>query len=447
MLNNKIDLVYLWVNSDDKEWQEKKRFWANKLGIFSTEENNNCRFVDNEELRFSLRSAEMYAPWINKIFIITDNQVPKWLDANHPKIKIIDHKEIFPEDCLPCFNSEAIETCIANIPDLSEYFLLANDDKFFASPVTAEDFFDENNNPIVKMRAQNWNNRDIEKCLYKQSYFYTTKIFTSIITSNRDYSKFEPIHCIEAYRKSYYTECKKIFAEEFANTTQKKFRAPNSIQHPIVDMYMLECKKCKFFEDVSTLKQEFVPHLENLYLTLGNKDVMMKTINDKKPKLLCINDSESALDNHRASLPELLGLLFPKKQDWETDNIKRKNIMQTSHKNITIKNCIEDVYLANILSELKPDETAIFWGASLFLENFIEKYSLQLPNIIGIIDTNPYKQGEYLGCYKIYTPQDLARLKPDKIIISILHSTDTRKNEIQEFLLKNNFKEIKIETL
>lgn len=82
----------------------------------------------------------MYAPWINKIFIVTDNQIPDWLDTNHPKIRIIDHKEIMPEECLPCFNSNAIETCIDNITELSEYFLYANDDMFFSSPVKPDDF-------------------------------------------------------------------------------------------------------------------------------------------------------------------------------------------------------------------------------------------------------------------------------------------------------------------
>ena len=443
----KIDLVYLWVNNKDEKWQEKRRYWADKLKISSIRENNDCRFFDNEELRFSLRSAEMYAPWINKIFIITDNQIPKWLDIKHPKIKIVDHKEILPEDCLPCFNSEAIETCIANIPDLSEYFLLANDDKFFASNVIPEDFFDKNKNPIVKMRPLNWSTNDIKNCLYKQSYIFTVNTFSSKFATRKDYLKLEPIHCIEAYRKSYFLECKKIFAKEFAETSQKKFRMYGSIQHPIIDMYMLECKKCNFFEDVSIQKQELTSHVSNLYLTLGNKNVMHKIIKDKKPKLLCINDCELTLDIHRKNLPELLQILYPEKQSWETNDIISRTQEQPDHKNIFTPNRMEDVYLANILAELKRNETVVFWGASLFLENFIQKYSLQLSSIVGIIDINPYKQNQYFGCYKIYSPKNLAQLNPDKIIISIINSTEERIKEIQEYLAKNNMERIKIETL
>ena len=34
------------------------------------------RYRDSEELRFSLRSLVKFAPWIRRIFIVTDNQIP-----------------------------------------------------------------------------------------------------------------------------------------------------------------------------------------------------------------------------------------------------------------------------------------------------------------------------------------------------------------------------------
>ena len=52
------------------------------------------RFFDNDELKYSLRSLEKNAPWINHIFIVTDRQVPKWLNTTNTKVTIIDHSEI-----------------------------------------------------------------------------------------------------------------------------------------------------------------------------------------------------------------------------------------------------------------------------------------------------------------------------------------------------------------
>ena len=98
-----IDLVYLWVDGNDPEWQEKRSaFFQKKFKNFS--KNSSGRYLNNGELKYSLRSIESYAPWIRKIFILTDNQKPKWLNISNPKIQIIDHKDILPNKSLPCFN-------------------------------------------------------------------------------------------------------------------------------------------------------------------------------------------------------------------------------------------------------------------------------------------------------------------------------------------------------
>ena len=318
----KIDLVYLWVDGNDKEWLLERNYWARQLNLKEEIALNACRYIDNQELKYSLRSAQMYAPWINKIFIITNGQIPKWLDPNHPKIKIINHAEIMPKYSLPSFNSEAIETCIANIPDLSEYFLCANDDKFFASPLTSDYFFDRNNNPIVNMRNQNWTHDEINKSLYKQSYIYTVNVFSEKISCRHHYKNLEPFHCIEAYRKSYYLECKTIFASEFNSTVNKKFRSPQSIQHPIVDIFMVEQKQCTLKMNPKVTEQIFEEQVENLYLPIKSYKEMKKMIASKKPKLLCLNDGDYILENDRKNLKFLLEELYPEKQAWEKEDVE-----------------------------------------------------------------------------------------------------------------------------
>ncbi|KAE8875963.1 hypothetical protein PF005_g19249 [Phytophthora fragariae] len=42
------------------------------------------RFRDNEELRYSLRSLEKYAPWVRHIYVVTDGLILPWLDINRP---------------------------------------------------------------------------------------------------------------------------------------------------------------------------------------------------------------------------------------------------------------------------------------------------------------------------------------------------------------------------
>lgn len=57
---------------------------VSSLGRFSPAR---CVILIHQELRFSLRSIEMYAPWVRNIYIVTNGQIPYWLDLSHPRLK------------------------------------------------------------------------------------------------------------------------------------------------------------------------------------------------------------------------------------------------------------------------------------------------------------------------------------------------------------------------
>ncbi|CAM1302043.1 Uncharacterised protein g3139 [Pycnogonum litorale] len=100
------------------------------------------RFSDNEELRYSLRSVEMHAPWIRHVYIVTNGQIPSWLNLDNPKVSIVTHQELFSNKShLPTFSSPAIETHIHKIPGLSNKFLYLNDDVFFGKQMVPDDFY------------------------------------------------------------------------------------------------------------------------------------------------------------------------------------------------------------------------------------------------------------------------------------------------------------------
>ena len=72
MNSTDIDLVYLWVDGSDPRWLEKKIRFTGAVSD-NSEVNNKGRYMNNDELRYSLRSVERYLPWIRKIFIVTDD--------------------------------------------------------------------------------------------------------------------------------------------------------------------------------------------------------------------------------------------------------------------------------------------------------------------------------------------------------------------------------------
>src|SRR5690606_1164687 len=120
----------------------------------NTEENSAGRYANNDELRYSLRSAEKHVPWIRRIFIVTDNQTPEWLNTDHPKIKVVDHRDIMPPEILPTFNSSVIEYFLHRIPDLSEHVLFSNDDMCFNANLSPDFFFAEDGYPIVRLKRK-----------------------------------------------------------------------------------------------------------------------------------------------------------------------------------------------------------------------------------------------------------------------------------------------------
>lgn len=89
-----------------------------------------------------------------------------------------------------------------------------------------------------------------------------------------------------------------------------------------------------------------------------------------------------------------------------------------------------------LFSRLQRDKKIVFWGASEFLVNFLEKYDICNKNILGIIDKNMSKTGTLVRNYRIYSPNDLKELNPDEIIITAIKSNF--KKFICDFMIENN---------
>lgn len=143
-----VDVVYTWVDGSADAWRRDKSKALHALGRgadLHSLASNPSRFISRDELRYSLRSLEMYADWVRHIYLVTADQVPEWLDETNPRITVVSHRELFGDrGTLPTFNSHAIESQLHHIEGLSEPFLYLNDDVFFGSAVTPQHFFHAN---------------------------------------------------------------------------------------------------------------------------------------------------------------------------------------------------------------------------------------------------------------------------------------------------------------
>jgi hypothetical protein len=133
----KIDFVILWVDGNDPEWQKRRQQYSPEV----QDDARVQRYRNWDNLQYFFRGVEKFAPWVNKVFFVTCGQIPEWLDTNHPKLRLIKHDEFMPEEYLPTFNSNAIELMLNRIEELSEHFVLFNDDIFLIKPTKDTDFF------------------------------------------------------------------------------------------------------------------------------------------------------------------------------------------------------------------------------------------------------------------------------------------------------------------
>ena len=71
------------------------------------------RFEDNEELRYSLRSVVRYAPWVRHIFIVTNRQIPAWLNLDNPRITLVTHEVSQRDGCwVSVLSSLSLSLCL-----------------------------------------------------------------------------------------------------------------------------------------------------------------------------------------------------------------------------------------------------------------------------------------------------------------------------------------------
>lgn len=317
-----IDLVYLWVDGNDPAWQAKKAAFQQQATGVNPQAVNACRFVENDELKYSLRSAEKFAPWIRRIYIVTDNQTPSWLDTTNPRIRIVDHREILPPDALPVFNSNAIELRLAHIPNLAEHFLVANDDTLFGLPVEPSFFFDDGGRPIVRLKPQS-----IRRHL-SQIYCLTIYRMQELICARfgKRYT-LAPHHNIDAYLKSAYRECMEEFADLAERTVRNRFRTENDLQRVVVAYFMLAKADARLSRTgrynravgwIGRLRCWLTGHYltDSRCIPLTTRE-LAKVFAKYNPALFAVNDSQEATDDDRRRMKQYLETKFPEKSAFE----------------------------------------------------------------------------------------------------------------------------------
>ncbi|TAP27131.1 stealth conserved region 3 domain-containing protein [Arthrobacter sp. S41] len=308
-----IDAVYTWVDSADPEWQTAYREFKQSVpaGEAHPTSRDLGRYTSRDELKYSLRSLEMNMPWIRNIYLVTAGQVPSWLNTENTKIKLVSHAEIFdtPEECLPTFNSHAIETQLANIEGLSEHFIYVNDDIFFGRPMSPNVFFTGSGSVKYSLAKAHY----AEAANPRLAVNLAAKLNAGLIESK--YGKTTSLkfkHVAHPQLRSIHKLIRETFPDEVKATARHKFRHVEDISVP-----------SSLAHYVAAAEGLGVPaDIEYSYVDLGGDHLPMKLyrlVRGRGMQMFCLNEVASVSEKEKRGqlAKRVLDALFPFKSSYE----------------------------------------------------------------------------------------------------------------------------------
>ena len=330
---NKIDFVVMWVDGGDPIWQAKKAEYSKSVDTSKNSMNSVKAYRDWGTFKYWFRGVEKFAPWVNKVYLVTEQQKPSWLNIASEKLVLVDHSDILRKDYLPVFSANPIESNIHRIPVLSEQFVFFNDDVYLTAPVEPTDFFSEDGlpkyntalSPIIPERygTGHFQVNDMEIVtsyfsrdeILKNGKFLSFKqglkniVKTLLYRNSKFICGFWENHLTHPLLKS---TMELVWEKETAileKTSASRFRNPSD-----TNIWLF-----KYWQIASGKYEVADPKLGDLFSLDHAGPDFWKLLNSGKYKIMCINDGFNVQDEEQVMTDFIKAMeeLFPEKSSFE----------------------------------------------------------------------------------------------------------------------------------
>ena len=307
-----IDIVFSWVDGTSTEFQ-RARALRMRTYIVGAGDDSDARYRQIDELKYALRSINMFAPWVRRIFIVTDSDAPTWL-AEHPRVTVVRSAEFFTDPgVLPTHNSHAVESQLHRIEGLSEHFLYSNDDMFFGRAVGPELFFSpggiskfiEANTRIGLGAAEPW----------RSGFENAARVNRRLLVGRFGRVTVRHLeHAAVPLRRSVLAELEAEFPEDFARTAASRFRSATdiSVTNSLYHYYALLTGRAVVHREAR------VKYVETtLAKSLRQLDRILER---RRYEFLCLNDGsepEISVEERTSAVTAFLERYFPVPAPWE----------------------------------------------------------------------------------------------------------------------------------
>lgn len=331
MQNGQIDLVLPWVDGSDPLWRAEKNQYDTENRV------SDVRYQSWDNLQYIFRGIETYMPWVHKVFFVTWGHRPKWLNTAYEKLEFVKHSDYIPSEYLPTFNSNVIEMNYFRIKNLSENFILFNDDLFPVQPISEEYYFrnnlpceeavethfilEANNSMEYQMIYACANNMVLLNRHFKKREVirrnpgkWFNLIYGKRLSQNisllywRKFESFVYPHEAMPMKKSVLKEIWEKEPETLQRASYNRFRSYTDITQRLITMWQI-------------CSGNFVPHKYKGKLFLVNQNnykVTLEAIKNRSYPILSLNEAgPEGFDVIREAVNQELRNIFPKKSKFE----------------------------------------------------------------------------------------------------------------------------------
>lgn len=292
---NKVDVVYLWVNGTINKPKDT-------TGLKEVSTAN--RFREWNELKYSIELLRKNGKNVGNIYVITNGNRPQYDNMNG--ILFVDHSDFIPKKYLPTFSSYTIQFNLDRLLNkLSDPFLLLDDDFFITKKIDLVEYTKQNVF-FVETWGHNWNENQPSNDHFVRAIQNSNNILKKVY---KNFKQFGAIaHMPLTIRHKHFVKMKELIDTTVSMTP---FRSKTSLQFQYtlaaVGKYSFnsQLKKAQgmyhfiMMNDIKKLKHSFqsvLTHRRN-FLTLNDdiKEVTThkKVINDFLKCLVkndCVNN-------------------------------------------------------------------------------------------------------------------------------------------------------------
>ena len=272
---------------------------------------------------------EKNAPWVNNVYLITNGQKPDWLNLEHPKLKLVTHREFMPKEYLPTYNSAAIELNLHHIEGLSENYLYFNDDTYLIRDSQPSDFYKNSQPKLLAVydalvpwspfTNTYYNNVELiyrhfpnKKALKSSPWKFFNFRYGSLVLKNLLLLPWGPTGYVNQHlpvpmKKSTLAHLSEIEGETLDKTSR------NPIRDYGVDVNQYICQHWQIESN------QFYPMSKSFGETIGlnQVDKLESIFKDRRKKLLCVNDDVDFKEENIIRLKEILNEYYPEKSAFE----------------------------------------------------------------------------------------------------------------------------------